>query len=79
VFVDKPGRRYVFCGEPCRELFEAEPERYAAHLGIVERILNGEAPANLLELLRYFGLSEASFGRDVNSGEYDFLRTGERR
>ncbi|HEX2872618.1 MAG TPA: YHS domain-containing protein [Polyangiaceae bacterium] len=74
VFVDKPGRRYVFCSEPCRELFEAEPERYAQHLGVVERILKGEAPANLLELLRYFGLSEASWGRDAHAGEYDFLR-----
>ena len=74
VFVDKPGRRYVFCSEPCRELFEAEPERYAQHLGVVVRILKGEAPANLLELLRYFGLSEASWGRDAHAGEYDFLR-----
>jgi hypothetical protein len=41
---------------------------------VVERILKGEAPANLLELLRYFGLSEASWGRDAHAGEYDFLR-----
>ncbi len=75
MFVDKPGRRYVFCSEPCRELFEAEPARYARHRGVVERILDGQAPANLLELLRYFGLSEASWGRDVVSGEYDFLNS----
>jgi toluene monooxygenase system protein A len=79
VFVEAPGRRYVFCSEPCRELFEAEPERYAAHTGVVERILAGEAPANLLELLRYFGLSEASWGRDVVAGDYAFLREGESR
>jgi toluene monooxygenase system protein A len=64
----------VFCSAPCRELFDAEPERYAAHQGVVERILAGQAPANLLELLRYFGLSEASWGRDVAGGDYDFLR-----
>lgn len=74
VFVDRPGRRYVFCCEPCRELFEAEPERYAQHQGVVEKILAGRAPANLLELLRYFGLREQSWGRDVAAGDYDFLR-----
>jgi toluene monooxygenase system protein A len=78
VFVEREGRRHVFCSEPCRELFEAEPERYAAHRGVVERILAGQAPANLLELLRYFGLSEQSWGRDVFDGNYDFLREGER-
>ena len=79
VFLEREGRRYVLCSEPCRELFEAEPERYAAHQGVVERILAGRAPANLLELLRYFGLSESSWGRDVRGGDYDFLRAkGER-
>ena len=78
VFVEREGRRHVFCSEPCRELFEAEPERYAKHRGVVERILEGKAPANLLELLRYFGLSEQSWGRDVLAGDYPFLRAGER-
>jgi toluene monooxygenase system protein A len=78
VFVQRGERRYVFCSEPCRELFEAEPERYAQHLGIVERILSGKAPANLLELLHYFGLSEQSWGRDVAAGSYDFVRPGGR-
>jgi toluene monooxygenase system protein A len=75
VFLQRPERCYVFCSEPCRELFEAEPERYARHQGVVERILAGQAPANLLELLRYFGLSEQSWGRDVASGAYAFLST----
>jgi toluene monooxygenase system protein A len=77
VFVTKPERTYVFCSEPCRELFEAEPERYAKHLGVVERILGGQAPANLLELLRYFGLREQSWGRDVVEGSYPFLSAKE--
>ena len=76
VFVQRAERRYVFCSEPCRELFEAEPERYAGHLGVVERILRGQAPANLLELLGYFGLREQSWGRDVQAGDYDFLSPG---
>jgi toluene monooxygenase system protein A len=79
VFLERDGRRYVFCSEPCQELFEAEPERYAAHQGVVERILAGRAPANLLELLRYFGLSESNWGRDVRAGDYEFLQAkGER-
>jgi toluene monooxygenase system protein A len=73
LFVEREGRTHVFCSQPCRELFELEPERYAAHRGVVERILGGQAPANLLELLRHFGLSEQSWGRDVVSGDYPFL------
>ncbi len=73
-FVERAGRRHVFCSQPCRELFEAEPDRYASHLGVVERILAGQAPANLLELLKHFGLSEPVWGHDVRSGDYDFLR-----
>jgi toluene monooxygenase system protein A len=73
VFVERGERRYVFCSQPCRELFEAEPERYASHRGVVERILAGQAPANLLELLRHFGLSEQSWGRDIVGGDYAFL------
>jgi toluene monooxygenase system protein A len=76
VFVDGPDRRRVFCSEPCRELFQAEPERYAKHAGVVERILAGQAPANLLGLLRYFGLTEQSWGRDVATGMYPFLNEG---
>ncbi|HYQ17271.1 MAG TPA: hypothetical protein VEQ58_15975 [Polyangiaceae bacterium] len=79
VFLTTAGRRRVFCSEPCRELFEAEPERYAAQQGVVERILAGEAPANLLELLRHFGLSDACWGRDVRSGDYEFLRAEGKR
>jgi len=68
------GRKYIFCSEPCRWIFEREPERYAAHRDIVKRILAGEAPANLLELLlRYFDLSQESWGRDMAAGRYPWL------
>jgi hypothetical protein len=50
------------------------PNSPRGHRGVVERILAGQAPANLLELLRYFGLSEQSWGRDVFDGDYAFLR-----
>jgi toluene monooxygenase system protein A len=71
---EREGRIYIFCSAPCAWIFEREPERYAAHKSVVGRILAGEAPANLLELLRhYFGLSQATWGRDVARGRYPWL------
>jgi toluene monooxygenase system protein A len=67
------GNRYIFCSEPCQRIFEAEPVRYAGHKSVVKRILCGEAPANLLELLRYFGLEPESWGKDVAGGNYPWL------
>jgi toluene monooxygenase system protein A len=69
------GRKYVFCSEPCRWIFEQEPERYAAHKDVVKRVLAGEAPANLIALVRgYFGLDFADWGRDVRGGDYPFVK-----
>ena len=68
------GRKRIFCSEPCRWIFESEPERYAAHAGIVQRVLAGEAPANLLALLRQnFGLDYDSWGKDAFGGDYPWL------
>jgi len=67
------GQNYMFCSEPCRWIFEHEPQRYSKHRGVVRRILAGEAPANLLELLRYFGLQEDTWGKDVHRGDYPWL------
>lgn len=72
--VEREGRTYVFCSAPCRWIFEREPERYAAHRDVVKRILAGEAPANLIALLRrYFGLSQDVWGKDVAGGRYPWL------
>jgi toluene monooxygenase system protein A len=68
------GRPYVFCSEPCRWIFETEPERYAAHRDVVKRVLAGEAPANLVAMLtRYFGLTRETWGEDVYGGDYPWL------
>lgn len=68
------GRKYVFCSEPCEWIFKQEPRRYAAHKDVVMRILTGEAPANLLELLRNsFGLTQDMWGKDVLRGNYRWL------
>lgn len=68
------GKKYIFCSEPCRWIFEKEPARYEGHRDVVKRILAGEAPANLLELLRcYFNLTQEVWGRDMVAGRYPWL------
>ncbi len=75
VVVDRGNERLVFCSEPCKVIFEQEPERYAAHRGVVKRVLAGEAPANLIGLVRnYFGLDHSTWGKDVRGGDYPFVR-----
>jgi toluene monooxygenase system protein A len=68
------GRKYIFCSEPCRWIFLQEPERYANHKDVVKRILTGEAPANLPDLLtKYFQLTPETWGKDMYSGKYEWL------
>jgi toluene monooxygenase system protein A len=75
VVVTAGGRRRIFCSEPCRWIFESEPERYAAHKGIVQRVLDGEAPPNLLALLRQtFGLRFEIWGKDSFAGVYPWMQ-----
>jgi toluene monooxygenase system protein A len=72
--VDHQGQRYIFCSAPCRWIFEQEPERYAAHKDVVKRVLAGEAPSNLIELVRrYFDLRPDTWGEDAFRGEYPWL------
>lgn len=78
VVVEHDGASRVFCSEPCRWLFEREPDRYAAHEDIVARVLAGKAPGNLVEFLtRYSGLSFDQWGKDAHGGRYPWLRTQE--
>ena len=71
------GQKYVFCSEPCEWIFKQEPERYKGHKDVVKRILAGEAPANVLELLRlYFGLTQDMWGKDVQRNRYPWLEPG---
>jgi toluene monooxygenase system protein A len=74
----RDGRKYVFCSEPCETLFQREPDRYAGHKDVVARILGGEAPANLIELLHYFGLSEGMWGKDAVGGRHVRAREARR-
>jgi toluene monooxygenase system protein A len=71
------GQKYIFCSQPCQVIFEREPARYAPHRDVVKRVLAGEAPANLVALLRrYFGLDFDTWGKDVNGGRYPFIQRG---
>jgi toluene monooxygenase system protein A len=68
------GATYIFCSEPCRWIFQREPERYATHKDLVKRVLAGEAPADLATLrTEYFRLTPGTWGKDVYSGKYDWL------
>lgn len=73
--LDDGGQRYVFCSQPCRWIFEKERERYRDHKNLVNRILAGDAPANLITLLqRYFELTPETWGKDAFGGEYPWLK-----
>jgi toluene monooxygenase system protein A len=72
--LDFQGRSYIFCSEPCRWIFLQEPERYASHRDVVKRVLEGEAPANLPDLLTdYFQLTPQGWGKDICAGNYAWL------
>lgn len=71
-------KNYIFCSEPCRWIFSQDPERYANHKDIVKRVLAGEAPGNVLELItQYFDLTFATWGKDVHGGNYPWLERKE--
>jgi toluene monooxygenase system protein A len=75
VTIEHKGRKRIFCSGPCRWIFEREPERYEDHKDVVKRILAGEAPGNILELVRaYFGLDPEVWGKDAAGGDYAWLR-----
>lgn len=73
--LQKGNKKYIFCSEPCRWIFEQEPERYAHHDNVVQRVLKGEAPANVIGLIRrYFGLDFDDWGKDALRGDYPWLQ-----
>jgi toluene monooxygenase system protein A len=79
VVIEHADRKRIFCSEPCRWIFERERERYARHENVVGRVLAGEAPANLVALVRrYFGLDHGTWGKDAYGGDYPWIeRKGE--
>lgn len=60
------GRNYMFCSRPCRWIFEQQAERYNQHRNIVDRVLAGDAPSDLLGILGWMGHgSLEDVGRDL--------------
>ncbi len=64
--VTRKGRRYNFCSEPCRWIFQSNPERFEGHLTIVDRLLAGIIqPPTVEGALAYMGLSPSEMGVDA--------------
>lgn len=73
--LDYNGSNYIFCSEPCRWIFLREPDRYANHQELVKRVLSGEAPASMSELVTdYFHLTPETWGKDAFAGRYSWLK-----
>src|SRR5579871_1740278 len=63
------GRKYVFCSEPCRWIFDQEISRFAGHTSVVDRIVAGVTPGNLPDLLQWMGLKAPhETGKDLRRG-----------
>jgi toluene monooxygenase system protein A len=64
--LDHGGRRYHFCSEECRWIFQQEPSRYAGHMSFVDRFLAGQIqPPDLMGALAYMGLAPGEIGDDA--------------
>jgi len=67
-------QQLVFCSEPCEWIFRRELDHYASHVDVAHRILAGDAPANVMQLLtEYFGLTPQTWGKDVRGGDYPWM------
>jgi toluene monooxygenase system protein A len=68
------GRSYLFCSKPCRWIFEQQQERFSDHRSLVDRVIAGEAPNDLLGLLAWMGHdSPETVGKDLRRGPLKLL------
>jgi len=66
LLLDRQGRRYTFCSEPCKWIFEQNPGRFQGHLSLIDRFLGGLIqPPDLGGALAYMGLSPEECGQDA--------------
>lgn len=76
-------RVYQFCCEPCKWIFEQNPERYAGHLSIVDRLLAGHIqPPTIAGALAYMGITPDVAGDDADKYAWASIgceKTGERK
>jgi Methane/Phenol/Toluene Hydroxylase/YHS domain len=62
------GRTYYFDSEVSKWCFELEPERYAGHLNVVDRLVAGMIqPADLAGVLGWMGLTAEVMGDDAEN------------
>lgn len=73
ILLDYQGRRYTFCSEPCKWIFEQAPDRFKGHLNIIDRFLGGLiVPPTLEGALGYMALSPAEMGTDAEELAWAF-------
>ena len=71
--LDYEGRKYQFCSDPCKWIFELDPSRYAGHTTIVDRFLSGEiSPATPEAVVEYMGITPDVSGDDAS--DYSWAR-----
>ncbi|GAX91277.1 aromatic/alkene/methane monooxygenase hydroxylase/oxygenase subunit alpha [Effusibacillus lacus] len=71
------GRRYHFCSEPCKWVFDINTERYAGHLNIVDRFLAGHIqPPTPEGAYAYMGLTPEVWGQDADNFAWAFKQSG---
>jgi toluene monooxygenase system protein A len=74
LIVDLDGRRLLFCSEPCKWVYEQNPERFAGQLTIIDRFLSGVIqPATVDGALAYMGLSPEEQGQDATNYAWAFV------
>jgi len=67
------GRKYHFCSEPCKWIFESNPARYAGHKTLVDRLLAGEIqPPTLEGIMAYMSMSPEVMGQDATNFAWAF-------
>lgn len=71
--LDYNGRKYIFCSEPCRWIFQQEPIKFASHKNVIDRVFAGEAPTDLQGAIKWFEITPDVMGRDLYQGEYPWL------
>ncbi|GEL19440.1 aromatic/alkene/methane monooxygenase hydroxylase/oxygenase subunit alpha [Pseudonocardia asaccharolytica] len=70
---DHAGRRYTFCSQPCKWIFEQNPGRFQGHMSIIDRFLAGQIqPPTVPGALAYMGLSPEEMGRDATDCSWAF-------
>jgi toluene monooxygenase system protein A len=75
--LDHNGRRYTFCSQPCKWIFEENIERFAGHLSIIDRLLAGQIlPPTIPGTLAYMGLAPAECGDDATNYAWAFTQPG---